>query len=203
MADFASIVSDLATTVAATVAVIVAVKGLNTWRAELRGRTEYDLARRILLALYRVREAIKTTRSPSMSEREFENRPDRKPDDRPWSGKDMRYLYQQRWNGISAALVEVDANLLEAEALWGDVLKKPRADLQKCIADLLVSILKWLRANAPDDPGIFERKPLTAEEMEAIDAVVWDLGEDKDAFADRIKAAIRDVEDVVRPHLRR
>src|SRR5690606_9432643 len=124
-------------------------------------------------------------------------------DDRPWSGKDIRYAYQKRWDRISAALVELDADLLEAEALWGATLKSPRAALQKCLADLWVNILKHLRANAPDELPFLQRQPMTAEEIEQNDAVVWNLGEGKDVFGDQVAAAVREFELVLRPHLRR
>ncbi|MGH7788575.1 MAG: hypothetical protein ACRERC_17020 [Candidatus Binatia bacterium] len=203
MTDWISAVANVFVAAAAGVGAFTAWRGLNTWRAELRGRNEYDLARRVLLALYRTREAIQAARSPSMSSVEYESRPDRRPHDRPWSGKDMRYAYQQRWSRISAALVELDADLLEAEALWGATLKNPRTNLQKCLAELGVNITKHLRAHAPDDLPFLERKPMTPDEIEANDAIVWNLGEGNDVFGDRVAAAVHEFEAVLRPHLRR
>jgi len=203
MTDWIGALANVVIAAAAGAGAVTAWRGLDAWRAELRGRNEYDLARRLLTALYRVREAIRAARSPSMSSSEYESRPDRAADDRPWSGKDMRYAYQQRWNRISEPLVELDTALLEAEALWGKVLKSSRAALQKCLADLWVNIVRHLRANAPDDLPFLQRKPMTAEEIEQNDAVVWDLGEGKDAFGDQVAAAVREFEDVLRPHLRR
>lgn len=186
MTDWISALANVVVAAAAAAGAITAWRGLNTWREELQGRHEYDLARRILTALYRVREAIRAARSPSMSASEYESRPDRAADDRPWSGKDMRYAYQQRWNRISEPLVELDAALLEAEALWGTVLKSPRAALQKCLAELWVNIIKHLRANAPDDLPFLQRKPMTAEEMEQNDAVVGTLEKARTSSAIRL-----------------
>lgn len=203
MTDWVKTFTDVVVAIAAGCGAFTAWRGLDTWREELQGRHEYDLARRILTALYRVREAIRAARSPAMSSAEYESLPDRQPDDQPWSGKDMRYAYQQRWNRISEPLVELDAALLEAEALWGTVLNSPRAARQKCLAELWVNIVRHLRANAPDDLPFLQRKPMTAEEIEQNDAVVWDLGEGKDAFGDQVAAAVREFEGVLRPHLRR
>src|SRR3972149_3543256 len=46
--------------------VYFAASGLSTWRDQLHGRTEYDLARRYLRSTYKVRDALQRVRSPFM-----------------------------------------------------------------------------------------------------------------------------------------
>jgi hypothetical protein len=65
-------VKDVATAGAAIVAAVVAVLGLRAWRRQLRGQTQYELARRLLRAVYRVRDEIQGVRNPVIMASEFE-----------------------------------------------------------------------------------------------------------------------------------
>jgi hypothetical protein len=51
--DWISALSDAITATAAASAAVIAFRGVSTWRDELHGRTQYDLARRILVASMR------------------------------------------------------------------------------------------------------------------------------------------------------
>ena len=51
---------------AAITGVVVALVGLRTWRHQLKGKTEYELARRLLRAAYTVRGEFQRVRSPLM-----------------------------------------------------------------------------------------------------------------------------------------
>jgi hypothetical protein len=44
--------------VSAAVGAVAAFRGVSAWRRELHGRTQYDLARRVMAGVYRVRERI-------------------------------------------------------------------------------------------------------------------------------------------------
>jgi hypothetical protein len=52
------------TAIAAIVAVIIAWRGLATWKHELKGKSEYETAKQVLKAVYKVREAFLIARSP-------------------------------------------------------------------------------------------------------------------------------------------
>ena len=67
-----SVGKDALTGLAAVAGVIVASIGLGTWRAQLKGRTEYDLARRLLEATFDVRNMIREARSPMVPGGEVE-----------------------------------------------------------------------------------------------------------------------------------
>jgi hypothetical protein len=195
-------ISNVVIAAAAVAAAVIAWRGLKTWRDELRGRTEYDLARRVMHAVYRVREAIRFVRSPHMLSGEYEGRPGRNPDAITSDSADVRYAYQARWGKVSEAMVELDAVSLECEVLWGSSLSQARAELAKCLAELQVNVMKHLRAS--DNAGLtfLSRKPMTAEELKANDAIIWEIS-DQDAFGDRVQAAVALFEDRMRLRLRR
>ena len=53
-----NIIKDIALTCGTIVGIYVAIRGLNTWNRQLRGTSEYDLARRVLRCVYRHRDAL-------------------------------------------------------------------------------------------------------------------------------------------------
>ncbi len=56
------LLKDIALIAAAIIAIYVGIKGLGTWRRQLRGNTEYTLAKNVLTAIYELREAISSVR---------------------------------------------------------------------------------------------------------------------------------------------
>src|SRR5689334_8252445 len=65
--DVVSLVRDILTCCAALFAAGIAFLGLRTWRAQLKGKTEFELAQRLLQSVYKVRQAIAVVRHPWMS----------------------------------------------------------------------------------------------------------------------------------------
>jgi hypothetical protein len=59
-------VKDLMTGGAAIAAAVIAGAGLATWRRLLNGTTNYEVGRRLLRAVYKVREEVRYVRSPLM-----------------------------------------------------------------------------------------------------------------------------------------
>jgi hypothetical protein len=188
------IIRDIVTGAAAMTVAIVAVKGLSTWKRQLFGNANYELARRLLRATYKLREAIRYVRMPMMSNAEIAEA--RKaagsevPDTDSRNGtEDERITFQARWRKISDALVGFDAELLEAEALWGRPIRELSEHLLKCVSELSRAIDKSLRGN------------LTPERDAEIIAIISDPGV-SNPYADRLAGAIKGIEDELRKHLK-
>src|SRR5258708_1041966 len=90
------------------VAVSIAFTGLKTWHCELRGRTEYELARGILVGVLKVREAMNRVRNPLMSGSEWAGRPGRDPNAMFGDTEDTKYAYQRRWDAVSEAGTQLE-----------------------------------------------------------------------------------------------
>ena len=120
-----SLTKDIITALSAIIAATVAVVGLRTWRKQLKGKTEYELAQKSLRAVYRVRESIALVRNPfmnageidqAMKEANIEGNPLNDPKvDRLSQGA----VYQRRWQKLQEALAELELNALEAEDYLG------------------------------------------------------------------------------------
>jgi hypothetical protein len=101
-----TVAKDIILAVAAIVAAYVGLRGLGTWQRQLRGNTEYQLAKSILASAYEVREAIAFVRHPLMEH-------SREPDlpqatlkelsarDKEWHA--LAQAYQRRWEKIHTA----------------------------------------------------------------------------------------------------
>lgn len=197
-----SLAKDCATLVAACIGAWVAIKGLNAWRRQLRGKTDYELARKILRASYKVREAIRAVRHPAIWNPEFaaaEKQVVVENDDlkRFPDAARLFAVYQVRWSELSAAVTELDAEAFEAEISWGAPFRAKLLELRK-----LVSLLRW----AVDRH--IEKMADSSGRMQPPNQEVDDLIYDKsgkrgpDDFAQKIQSAVSEIEEALRPHLR-
>jgi hypothetical protein len=102
---FAPIFKDLCLAFAAVGGFVIAVLGLRTWWRELKGKTEYDLARRILIATYKIRDAIQNVRNPFMSTSEYASSESRKTQ-RETQNEGIAQAYQKRWDSVNEAFMD-------------------------------------------------------------------------------------------------
>ena len=61
---YVTLVKDIITIASLTAAAIIAGMGLYTWKNQLIGTAEYELAKRILKATYRLRDTLENVRNP-------------------------------------------------------------------------------------------------------------------------------------------
>jgi hypothetical protein len=147
---------DIILTVAAIIAAYVAIKGLGTWRRQLKGNTEYKLAKNILTAVYELREAISAVRHPFMRYSQEPDLPKEKLKELSAREKNWQALvqvYQKRWEPVPAAKAKLDANLLEAEAVWGRDSVGKITPLNGLIGELLWAITCY-RERAKGEAGL-------------------------------------------------
>jgi hypothetical protein len=145
-----AIVKDLVLAGAAGVGAIVAVVGLSTWKRQLRGRTEYDLAKRILRLCYEYRDTVAAARHPWM---ELPSESDGEAADMDLAHR--RYLgteraYEARWERIRAVRAELYPEMLEAEVLWDAQLAELLEPLFGLERDLFLAIEDELSVRNPD-----------------------------------------------------
>jgi hypothetical protein len=101
---FLTITKDIVTIIATSIAAVVAITGLQTWRKQLKGNAEYELARDILVAVYRVRDAIRNCKFPPI----------------PEPLEEVKKFHDQQLPKLDDMLSNLDIELLEAEAIWGE-----------------------------------------------------------------------------------
>lgn len=201
LTSWVSLIKDAVTGCAAVVGAIVAVRGLNAWRQQLKGKTDYELARKLLKASYKVREEIRSVRHPAIwsseavaAEKEVKIEEDRLKEN-PNAARACA-VYQVRWNRLAEAITELEAEAFEAEVSWGGPAKVKLAELLKLVAMLRLAVSQQIEAMIDDSSHARRRN-------NEIENIVYDTSEPSkpDDFALKVQAAISAIEDFLRPHL--
>jgi len=171
-------IRDIVVTTAAATGAFVALRGLKTWRHQLRASTELDVARPVLRAAYRIREAVDHVRDPLLSISETE-----------------RALYTKRWEPMIEAISDFRAAAWEAEVLWGKSFLDSVSDLKNCIKELSINLAMYLPyADMADRTGEQEQY------REHYRTTVQHQG-DTDVFKPKLGRAIEKVESYLRPKI--
>ncbi|WP_343593903.1 hypothetical protein [Paracidovorax wautersii] len=201
---FAPAFKDIAAGSAALVAVYVASRGLQTWNRQLRGTSQYELARRLLRATYRLRDAIDGVRHPVMWGAEMPDPPEdraanmNRDELRHWG---VRQAYGKRWDALAKERSELQAELLEAEVLWGPDVKDLFKPLQELQGELFVAVENHLEATDPrqgeDHRAVYDG--IIRERRQ----VLYDRSDNDgpDPFRAQLLAAVKAIEDYCRQYL--
>ena len=100
--EIVSLIKDISSIISGTILIVIAIMGLQTWKRQLKGNTEYELARRFLSAVYKIRDAISYIRNPFVSAGEIasalqEANIEIDKSDSEYQVKRQNALYQKRW----------------------------------------------------------------------------------------------------------
>lgn len=119
--DFASIVGTVFTAGGVVVAGCVGIKGLATWKRQIRGQDEHKLARQMLVELYKFEKLFDRCRSPAINSSEVQR------DGDPLFALSVHERFQRltlgferRLDALNASYAEISVSLFEAKALWGE-----------------------------------------------------------------------------------
>jgi hypothetical protein len=126
---------DVVLAIAGVVTAVVAVLGLKTWSRQLRGTADFEVARKLAKATYKLRDEIQIYRSPLIRSREFSDgqRDDGSMDRKETSANAYGHVFSARWEPVYAALQEFDTQTLEAEALWGTPVRTKTDELRRLL----------------------------------------------------------------------
>ena len=200
--EWISAIKEIIIGLSAVLATIFAYIGLNTWRKELKGKAEYQLAKDVLKSVYKVRDAFHHVRNPAIFAYEY-------PEEmRDYSGnlkpeKDyegLHYVYEKRWEKMNEAFKELEEHHLNAQVEWGPEFQNVIINLRSCRAELLVEIQRML-----DEKKNPRRVIRDEESMEKTFSILYDRGSNKDfeKFTPKINAAVQESEVWLRPHIKK
>ncbi len=196
-------IKDIAVGLSAVYAAFFAYKGINTWREELKGKSEYQLAKDTLRAVYKVREAFKYVRGPIIYAYEYPEEMTSpsghlKPECR-YEG--TAYVYDNRWKRLHEAFLELEEYHLEAMVEWGSAHQDTIVPLRECRVKVQMAIQHLLsRYKDPDEPDW-----MSIDERKEQQGVLYYGGEKSkfDSFTPEINLAVMRFEDWLRPHISR
>lgn len=189
------IIKDIVLAGSAIVTVCLAIYGLKSWRRELTGKTHFEAAKRLLQALYKVREAFWGVRSRFIAAAEFP------PGYGGAHGKSHQeefeaflHVFKNRWEPLWEGIQEFDIAALEGEVLFGEEIKKKTDNVRSCLSTLRTSIdfeLSNIRSG---------RRELDRDFEQNIRRDIYASREDDDPLSIEMRSAISEVERVIKPH---
>ncbi len=191
-----SVIKDIIIAFAAVVTTCLAFYGVTSWKREISGKVKYDSARNLLLATYKLRDAIFDARDPLISASEFTE------SDAHSEAPSSRYnahidVFHNRWKPIWVSLIEYDAATLEAEAVFGVNVKHISSRFRDCVETLWKSTEFYLDIMAGNtDPR--DEKVVIENRNE-----VFATRNSEDDISTKIKKAISLMEVYLKPILKR
>ena len=192
-AEITSAVADLVTAVATLGAVGVAGFGLQAWKKELKGRAEFDTARVLAKDTYALREALSSYRVPGYSAAEF-------PGGDMDSADGWAAMFRDRFRPLGEALAKFDSSALEAEALWGPSSRERASRLRRCVIAVFIATESFVEDKRTRGEN-FKSAPEFGQRTRA--EVAGTRDSDTNAMSAEIRAAVKEIEDFLKPHLAR
>lgn len=194
-----SYAKDIVVALCALLGVSIAVKGLRTWQRQLHGTANFDLARRLLRALYEWRDAIETARLPAIWAAETVPDPGAEPVEREREfHAGVRRAYERRWASVLKARREIETLALETEVLWGGEIRGNLRALNALQFDLVDAISEHLKRQ-----GATERMPPAEIEQSLVRSRILYSQRTNDEFAGQVASALGPLEERLRVHLKR
>lgn len=111
---------------------LIGFLGLKTWKKQLKGTTEYTLAKKVMYSVYELELLINAVRNPTLS-----------------LYKDPTDIYKDRMILVESKWVDLQVIFLETKVFWDNTLYKELEEFESIITDLraAVSMIDWLKAN--------------------------------------------------------
>jgi hypothetical protein len=199
---YLSFAKDIFTIASLAIAGFVAIKGLQTWRHQLKGTADYELSKRLLKATYRLRDALQSARNPLMLAGEIvyaikETHLDVKPEDKNFHAASTAAVYQVRWKPVQEAYQALELEVLEAEVIWGPDARAATTAIRKNINSLSTALSLYLADMQPNGPRM-----LNAETRDTFERIVFSMvAPEEDKYWKELNSAVYGIEEVARPHL--
>lgn len=129
-----------------TIWAIVAVEGLYIWKKQLKWNVEYDVARKLLHSIYRIRDGVQIVRNPWLAVHEMNYS-----GDKSWMTDDeikiaeKQEAYIKRFSTLSESKQKLLVDVLEAEVLWWKDIKNKLKELFLVVRKLELAIEDYFK----------------------------------------------------------
>lgn len=179
-----SLVQEVVSVVGTLGALILGVVGLSTWRRQLKGTAEYEVAKKALLLTYQVQDAIRAVRAPMVWLRKEEVEAGRQLEEE-------QRVYDERMGELYKKWAELRTVALEAKVIWGSAAESSFNLLRDCIGKLRGEIWMhfWLKGAYAGPGATVDRNPeRITENAEIIYAV-----SDEDPYSQDVLRGVENV----------
>jgi hypothetical protein len=129
--------------IATVVGFAIAALGLKIWRVQLEGSAHFELARRLLLEVYRLRDAIERVRHPMMLVSEAAGADPNV----PWEIS----AYERRWQDVLSVRAPLEVCVYECHILFGDEITALERELMKQVQTLYLAVRAFAQSKHRGD----------------------------------------------------
>jgi len=138
MLNILTTTKEVVVTLSALTGVIIAYKGLEKWKQELVGKSNYNTAKSLLHATYQTRKAIHQLRHNWILKEEYGYVEE-------LSEVEMfQSAFKKRLQILDDAVLNLDEYIVEGQALWGKDIETTFNSLKLLIDKLRLSIVMYL-----------------------------------------------------------
>jgi len=200
--EWIACLKDIVLMCTAITASIVAIKGLSTWKKQLKGKDEYDLCKRIIIDLYKYKEGIKIVRNPVMFSSEFNNKEDETLTNIQIKNyKNKSYAYQQRWQKIEENRNKLNLDLIESRVFWNGELEKLLLPIFDFENKLFYAVQDTLIMSNPEQDKEYKKVVGESFRQENKTEVLYFLGKD-DKHNNKLERDIKEIENFIQKKLK-
>lgn len=181
------------------IASFVAIYGINSWRRELKGKKEFELAEQVLSYFYEAKDNIKMIRSPFSFGGEGATRKRSKNEtERESKILDKVYVVTERYQKVQSRFNELFSLKYRFMAYFGREKEAPFVALNKLLNEIFVAARMLGTFYWQNQNNLFqnedERKTHNKKMFEQ-ERIFWDTGED-DKINTNLKTIIDDIEKI-------
>ncbi|WP_258544318.1 hypothetical protein [Alteromonas lipotrueae] len=188
-----AITKDVFTIIGTISAIVIGAIGLTTWRRQLKGTSEYEVAKKAILLTYEIEQAIQGVRNPMLH----------LPKDEVESGRRLeaeQQIYADRFVILENKWAELQTIKLESKVIWDNAAAESFNEIRDIIGKLRGGIwLHFWMKGAYAGPGATVDN--SAERRIENDKIVYYTSED-DEFTLKIKHAVEHVENFFKDKVR-
>jgi len=188
--NFLNTNSNAITAISAIIIAAFAIYGIREWKRQMKGKTNYEIARRYLKASLNLRNAILYVRNPFIPVSEMQEAlKEHGLDSVEYSDhvKTNIAVYSRRWKKVQEAWTNLEAELLDAETSWGVDAVNSSVPLITLTKELFAALQMYLDGH---------RKKIKEE-------IIYNQGtpSEPDEFSKKVTEAIDKIKEFLRPHL--
>lgn len=198
---------EIVQTVLVLITTVVAVMGINSWRAQLIGGKRIELAEDVLARFYQAADAIRYMRNPFTQANEGRSRPrgERESDEEAWA-LDSANVPFERYNSNREVFNELRSLRYRFMAQHGKNAVKPFDDLNAVVGKIFAAAnslarTHWRQRGATGWDEAREQR--MDEAREKAEAVFWWDGTPEDPINDELDTIIDRIESICRPYIER
>ena len=188
-----SLTKDVVSIVGTIGALTIGGLGLFTWRRQLRGTSEYEVAKKAILKTYEVQQALQTVRNPMLYLSKEEVEAGRRLEEE-------QRIYSERMTYLNEKWAELQTIRLEAKVIWGKEAQESFNEIQQRIGNLRGAIWLhfWMKGAYAGPGATVDNSP---ERVTENDKIVYFTSEE-DEFSQQIAESTAKVEKFFGPKVR-